>query len=98
MTFRQTASAMRRLADAIDSAVAVVGSADLEPGMDTKPTFNADAAVGAAAMLCYLRDLVSGGGRETYDQASLLVILHTISEDAEIFPLGVGELMWNAEE
>lgn len=96
MTFTQQSAAMRRLADAIDRAVASQ-SHDAETGKPT-PVFENDAAVGAASMLCYLRDLVTTSDRDVYDRPTLLVMLEMISRDPELFPSGVGSIMWQAEE
>jgi hypothetical protein len=96
VTFAETAAAMRRCADAIDKVVREQGR-----DCDTrrpKPMLTEEAAAGAACLLCYLRDLVTAGEREQYDRPSLLVILETISRDPEIFPCGVGQVIWNAED
>lgn len=96
MTFREAASAMRRLADGIDKIVDSHGR-DVGTGTPT-PMLEGDHAVGGAAILCYIRDLVTTSGRETYDRPTLLVILEAISRDAQIFPCGVGTVIWNAED
>ena len=57
-----------------------------------------DAAVGAAFMLIYLRDLITASDRREYDQAGLLVLLEIISRDAQLFPNGVAQTMWQAED
>lgn len=94
MTLTEVAAAMRRLADAIDAEIAKSG--DASDGKD-KPMLDGDAAVGAAVMITYLRDLVAEGDRDVYDRPSLLVILESISRDGEIFPCGVGRMIWDAE-
>jgi hypothetical protein len=96
MTITETANAMRRIADALDNTVAKSGS-DPDNGRP-KPTFEYSTAVGAAVMLCYLRDLVTIGTRETYDRGTLLVLLETISRDAELFPCGVGAMAWAPDD
>ena len=54
-----------------------------------------DHAVGAAFMLCYLRDLLSPpGGRDEYTREAILKILKTISRDPEIFPDSIGTAYW----
>ena len=95
MTFGETADVMRKAADAIDRVILQVGK-DAETGMP-KPMLEEDAACGAAALLCYIRDLVTVGNVENYDRGTLLVLLETISRDAEIFPCGVAKVLWAAE-
>jgi hypothetical protein len=56
-----------------------------------------DAAVGAAMMLCYLRDLITVSPRLDYGQSDLLVILEAVSRDHELFPTGVGQVLWACE-
>jgi len=96
MTFTETAAAMRRLADGIDKIVKQQGH-DAETGKP-KPMLDGEAGVGGAALLCYLRDCVTTAGRDSWDRPTLLVLLETISRDAEIFPCGVGATMWAAED
>jgi hypothetical protein len=90
MTTRETAATMRRLADAIDK---LPGELPIAGGLDE------DCAVGAGAMLCYIRDLLTNSPREhPWSTGELLVLLETISRDPDIFPAGVGNLMWAAED
>lgn len=52
-------------------------------------------ALGAAYMLCYLRDLFAPpGGRDEYTRETILKILETISRDPEIFPDSIGAAYW----
>lgn len=95
MTFTETASTMRRVADAIDQVVKDMGDTD---NGSPKPMLTSEAATGAAVMLCYIRDLVTCGDRDSFDRPTLLVILETISRDAEIFPYGVGKTIWAADD
>ena len=95
MTYTETAVAMRRLADVIDGVVRDMGK-DVDTGRP-KPMLEGEAAVGGAALLCFIRDLVTASPNETYDRATLLVILETLSRDAELFPCGVGQIMWDSE-
>ncbi len=92
MTTQQMASAMRRVADAMEKV----------PGGNIwkKPETQLDGslAVGAAGILCYLRDLFTLSDREHYSRADILVILETCSRDGEIFPCGAGQLMWQAQD
>lgn len=95
MTFTETANAMRRLADGMDRVVRQRGDAEIG---HAKPTFEGDMAVGAAVMLTYIRDLVTTSERPGWSQGVVLVLLEMISRDGELFPCGVGKLMWDAEE
>lgn len=95
MTFTETANAMRRLADGMDKIVRQRGDVD---DQRPKPMLDGDGAVGAAVMLTYIRDLVTVADREDWSQGVFLVMLETISRDSELFPCGVGKLMWGAEE
>lgn len=53
-------------------------------------------ALGAAIMLCYLRDLIMlPGGRDHWTREELLVLLEIVSTDPEIFPDAIGIQMWN---
>ena|SRR5579859_2092480 len=54
-------------------------------------------AHGAAFMVCLLRDLIQASPVETWGKPRLLVMLETISCDPEIFPLGIGKLVWAME-
>ncbi len=95
MTFSESAQAMRRMADVLDKVVKAQGR-DADSGK-AKPMLEPEAGAGAAVLLCYIRDLVSCGNRENYDRGTLLVLLETISNDPEIFPCGIGRLLWAAE-
>lgn len=96
MTLTETASTMRSCADAIDKAVVRIGR---DPdNRREQPVFDADQAVGAAAFLCYLRDCVTASPHETWSRGGLLVLLETCSRDAELFPAGVGTMMWDADD
>lgn len=94
MTCKEAANSMRRIADAFDRIHPSVQNAEIG---DPKPALKDDFAVGAAVLLCYIRDLVTAGSRETYDRPTLLVMLEAISRDAEIFPCGVAQIMWGME-
>ena len=56
------------------------------------------AATGAAAFLCYLRDLFTASEKEQFSRAEILVILETCSRDTDWFPSGIGQAMWNMED
>ncbi len=96
MTFQETASAMRRVADGIEK-IAKDFKHDPDNGKP-KPMLEGEAGAGAAVMLCYLRDLITASSHEQWDRGTLLVLLETMSRDAEVFPCGVGELIWQAED
>lgn len=89
MTYYEAASAMRRLADVFDK----VGK-NAKTGAP-KPMMSEEMATGAAIMLTYLRDLVTTGNRDVYPREDLLVLLETMSRDNEMFPCGVGRLIWD---
>ncbi len=91
MTTQQMAAAMHRLADAIGK----VSAGNIWKVPDGQ--LSEDIAIGAAGLLCYLRDLFTLSNKDLYSRAEILVILETMSRDGEIFPNGVGELMWQAE-
>jgi len=95
MTFRESAAALRRCADALDRVL--LTNKDCETGAP-KPMLTEETAVGGAAILCYIRDLFTSGEREQFDRGSILVVLETISRDAELFPCGIGTVMWQAED
>lgn len=50
-------------------------------------------AVGAALFWSYLRDLVTGMGKDLMSKPELLVFLETVARDHEIFPPGLCELV-----
>lgn len=96
MTFSQSANAMRRLADEIDKVVAKIG--DSQASKFT-PQFTEGQAVGAAILLCYLRDLITASADNVvWDRPRILVLLHTIAEDNELFPCGVARILWQVED
>lgn len=96
MTYTEMASAMRRVADALDKVVKL-HRGDMDTGKP-QAMIEGEAAVGAAGLLCYLRDLFTQSKHETFDRATILVLLETISRDEEIFPCGIGTLMWGMED
>lgn len=89
MTTKDAAATMRRLADAIEKLPD--GKLPIKGGIDE------DCAVGAGAMLCFIRDLITTSTRESYSQAELLVLLEVISRDPDVFPAGLGVIMWDAD-
>jgi len=99
MTLTESAAAMRRLADGIDKIALKFHPSTQAPfGNGTMAMLDEDQATGAAALLCFIRDLVTTAPRDTYSREDLLVLLETISRDAEIFPLGTGQLIWQLED
>ena len=62
------------------------------------PSLEPESALGAAAFLCFLRDLITSSPLESYSKPSLLVLLETLSRDVEVFPHGIGVAMWGLEE
>lgn len=89
MTPSQIAGALRRIAEKLDTHGL---SPPWSMGID------ADSAVGAAGMLCYIRDLFTVSSKDHFSRGEILVILETISRDPEIFPCGLGNIAWSAEE
>lgn len=53
--------------------------------------------IGAACMLCYLRDLFTATPRETFTRESILVILEAVSRDPELFSENEGVKAWSLE-
>jgi len=92
MNIKQTAAAMHRVADALEQA----GTGRLIDFPNTMLT--GEAAVGAAAMLCYLRDCITSSPHDTWSRENLLVLLEITSRDGEIFPSGIGVQVWNYED
>lgn len=58
---------------------------------------DAECAPGAAAMLCYLRDLFTVTPKEQFSREEILVLLHETCHDPEIFPCAIGASMWDME-
>ncbi len=92
MTTRDAASAMRRIADVFDKMPSV------KMKDQHQDQLQGDFALGAASMVCYLRDLFTLTDRHQFSQAEVLIMLEAISRDHELFPLGVGRLMWEMED
>ena len=90
MSTTETAHTLRRLADALEK----VGPG---PTGFVKALLDGDAAVGAASFLCYLRDCFTASGKDVWRREELLVLLETMSRDREMFPCGIGSLMWQMD-
>lgn len=94
MTRADIAQSMRRIADMLDS------HPELKKAYEYRPSsmLNEEAAVGAALVIRYLRDLVTNAGRDQWDRPSVLVILQAVADDPEIFPLNIGRMIWDEED
>ena len=57
-----------------------------------------EAAIGGAAYLCFLRDCLTKSAKDVWTREELLVLLETMSRDGEMFPCGIGSLMWEMED
>jgi hypothetical protein len=64
---------------------------------DHIPILDGLAAVGAAAFLCYFRDLLTATPNEMFSRGELLSILESLSRDERLFPAGIGVRMWDVE-
>lgn len=93
MTTQQMAAAMHRVADAFGKVPS--GNIWKKP---PETQLDGAIAVGAAGLLCYLRDLFTLGNKDQYSREEILVILEICSRDGDIFPCGVGHLMWQIED
>ena len=97
MTLTETASALRRAADIFDKMGNRFPGEPNPWAPNVAPILSEEQAAGAGALLCFVRDLVTASSRDTYPREDLLVMLETISGDPEMFPCGIGQLMWQAE-
>lgn len=91
MSTTETARTLRRLADALEK----VGPG---PTGFVKAVLDGDAAVGAASFLCYLRDCFTGSKKDAWRREELLVLLHEMAHDKEMFPCGIALLLWEMED
>ncbi len=91
MTLEEMAISLRAVADAIEQIP------DAKLANFPKSMLRGEAGVGAAGMLCYIRDLFTVAGKDVFAREEILVILEAISRDQEIFPGAIGVLMWDAE-
>ena len=92
MTYASAAEYLREMAKALDGMHQNYKYRDVPA-----PMLSPDQAVGAAAVLCFIRDLVTVSPREDYNRVDILVLLEMLSRDQELFPCGVGVLIWEAE-
>lgn len=95
MTLAEASTSLRRLADAFDRLRQSQGDCPLPSKV--LPVLSEEAAIGAASFLCYLRDCLTASPKEQWSRGELLVLLETCSRDGELFPMGVGSLMWEME-
>lgn len=94
MTYREIANSMHEMAKALEDISD--GLADAECGLQL-PYLDGEAAVGAAAIVCYLRDLITVSPKTSFSQGELLVVLEQIASDGEIFPAKIGIRVWEAD-
>ena len=88
----EAVAGLRKVADALEKA----GSPNIKGFPESM--LSGEAAVGAAGLLCYLRDLITASGQESWSKPELLVLLEICSRDSEVFPNGTGVLMWDMED
>jgi hypothetical protein len=93
--YSELSDVVRRLSRAVDSVAWKWRKEDPESRFPM-PILQEEAAVGAAAFLCYFRDLITVSNKETFRREDILVILEMLSSDDELFPMGIGRLMWEA--
>jgi len=91
MTKQELSAAMRRIADAVDR---LESAGDIA---SRRVMLSEDQAVGAAQMLCLIRDLITVSSNEVFPKGDLLVLLEVLSRDQDIFPLGLGVQFWNMD-
>ena len=94
MTYASVATTMREMADVLDSLPD--SERNQETGMEV-PEFKPERVVGAGAMLCYIRDLLTASPHENYNRVDILVLLEMISRDSDILPCGIGVMMWDED-
>lgn len=90
MSTTEIARTLRRLANALEK----VGPG---PTGFVEAVLDGEAAVGAASFLCYLRDCLTASDKDVWRREELLVLLETMSRDGELFPCGIGSLMWQMD-
>ncbi len=81
MTGSECARAMRQVADAIEHHPAMPMLRPKDGPMD------ADCQLGAAAMLCFLRDALTVSPKDHWGRGELLVLLNSLQTDSEIFTI-----------
>lgn len=62
-----------------------------------KSMLEGEAAIGAASFLCFLRDCITSSPKDTWTRVDLLVLLEVTSRDKQIFPSGIGTLLYSME-
>lgn len=86
MTNVQAAEAMRRLADVLEQNPRMTF-----PRPDVQP-LEEECQVGAAMLLCVLRDSFTATPREVWRREEILVLLNALQSDPEIFSLDLVSL------
>ena len=61
-------------------------------------SLDGEIAIGAASILCYLRDLFTAAGKDTFTREEILVILECIISDEQIFAGSIGQKVWDWED
>lgn len=73
----------------------------LESGNSSLPfprgLMDADCAAGGAAILCFIRDAFTATPQEAWSRGEILVLLEILSHDSDLFPCGIGTMMWDCE-
>ncbi len=93
MTTKQLGETYARLgASLIDLGSRVPGK------VSNPPIVGEQQALGAASLLCLIRDLFTGTPKESFSRGELLVLLETLSHDEQLFPHGIGTAMWAVED
>ena len=90
MTTGELADQFESMASALRRMPTVTYSVERAPALD------GEAAIGAAVLWAYARDLLTMTNRETFNRSELLVMLDVISRDPDIFPPGVVEMVAEA--
>ena len=92
MTGIEIAASMRRCADVFENIGGTKQLNNANPAM-----LEEEQALGAAVFLCYLRDLFTVSDKEKFSRDEILVILEICRRDTNVFPAGIGQLVWNME-
>jgi hypothetical protein len=68
------------------------------PEYDLGPVVvKADAVMGMALMICFMRDLYTGTPKDVFTREEILVHLRTLAECEDLFPNGEGVQMWESD-
>ncbi|MBN1567968.1 MAG: hypothetical protein JXA73_08980 [Acidobacteria bacterium] len=85
MTGQEAAQALRRIANGIERFEHI-------PWIK-REVLDEDCQAGAAAMLMFLRDLMTVAGKELFTRDEILVLLNNLQNDKEIFSVDLITLM-----